>query len=452
MSRNTNGTLNFQSRIHKLSILLKLAPDASAENPSKPNLQLKYLDTILLTGPDGQPTTGLDADSNGHASYPGFPPLPVATYQGDGFGGPGDGGKRIAIDSEGLALGDDGTFWISDEYGPYVYKFDKNGQMKLALQPPQAFLPRRNGTVSFSAASAPIYAPDNTPIPEDTETGRDNNQGLEAITISPDGKTLYTMIQSALDQEGGPESQNRQPARILEYDISSSTPDYKHEYAVILPKYRDYTKAADDEKAQRVASQSEIHQLPTGDFLVLARDSDFGNGQDNTRSVYRHADVFSISNSTTDLKGDKYDAADGSIASSTGVLKDGITPAQYCSFLDFNVNSELAKFGLHNGGTSDRSLVNEKWESLALVPAEPSSSKSKRGEGSGDYFLFSFSDNDFMTQDGKSLLPCLWHCGPKPSLLNISGCLGHMNFGRFDYADQSGMNLDNQVLVFNVSF
>lgn len=30
--------------------------------------------------------------------------------------------------------------------------------------------------------------------------------------------------------------------------------------------------------------------------------------------------------------------------------------------------------------------------------------------------------------------------------------LGHMNFGRFDYADESGYNLDNQVLVFKISF
>lgn len=30
--------------------------------------------------------------------------------------------------------------------------------------------------------------------------------------------------------------------------------------------------------------------------------------------------------------------------------------------------------------------------------------------------------------------------------------LGHMNSGRFDYADQSGYNLDNQVLVFKISF
>ncbi|BCR87839.1 esterase-like/phytase family protein [Aspergillus chevalieri] len=423
---NTNGTLNFQSRIHKLAISLTLAPHASAQNPSEPNLRLKYLDTILLTGPDGEPTTGLDADITGHASYPGFPPLPVATYEGDGFGGAGPGGKRISIDSEGLALGHDDTFWISDEYGPYVYKFDKYGKMLLAIQPPDAFLPRRNGSISFNSDSPPIYAPEKISTPEDTETGRNNNQGLEAIAISPDGKTLYTMIQSALDQEGGPEKQHRQPARILEYDISSpDTPVYKHEYAALLPKYRDYTKSADDKKAYRVASQSEIHILPTGDFLVLARDSDFGNGQENTRSVYRHADVFSISNAT-DLKGSKYDSANGSIASSKGVLNPGITPVEYCEFVDYNVNSELARFGMRNGGKSGPEALNEKWESLALALLEPESSSS--GDGKKEYLLFSFSDNDFMTQDG------------------------HMNFGRFDYADELGYSLDNQVLAFKISF
>lgn len=325
-----------------------------------------------------------------------------------------------------------------------MYNFDRNGQMKLAIQPPDAFLPRRNGSISFNSASPPIYAPDQSPIPEDTETGRNNNQGLEAITISPDGKTLYTMIQSALDQEGGPEAQHRQPARILEYDISSpDTPVYKHEYVAMLPKYRDYTKPANDEKAFRVASQSEIHQLPTGDFLVLARDSDFGNGQKNTRSVYRHADIFSISNSTTDLKGSKFDGANASVASAEGILKPEIKPVEYCSFLDYNVNSELARFGLRNGGESGPGALNEKWESLALVPAEPS----VLGDGPKEYFLFSFSDNDFMTQDGEYSL--IWHL-VEAGFADL--LLGHMNFGRFDYADGSGLSLDNQVLVCKVSF
>jgi hypothetical protein len=41
----------------------------------------------------------------------------IITDTGDGFGGEGPGGKRISVDAEGLVLGDDDTFWVSDEYG-----------------------------------------------------------------------------------------------------------------------------------------------------------------------------------------------------------------------------------------------------------------------------------------------------------------------------------------------
>ena len=94
-------------------------------------------------------------------------------------------------------------------------------------------------------------------------------------------------------------------------------------------------------------------------------------------------------------------------------------PAKYCSFLDFNVNSQLGRFGLHNGGAQDQFLLNEKWESLAMVPVNP-------GKEDGEYFLFSFSDNDFITQDG------------------------FLNGGKFTYKDRSGFNLDNQALVFQI--
>ena len=50
---------------------------------------------------------------------------------------------------------------------------------------------------SFNAASPPIYDPDFKIIPEDPDSGRSNNQGLEALTASPDGKYLFAMLQSA---------------------------------------------------------------------------------------------------------------------------------------------------------------------------------------------------------------------------------------------------------------
>ena len=381
--------------MHKFAITLTPQPGATLANPSGPNLQIKYADTILFTGPDGTPTTGLDADVLGSITYPGFPILPVSTYTGDGFGGPGSGGKRISIDSEGLALASDGGFWVSDEYGPYIYHFSAQGRMTLAIMPPAAYIPHRNGSVSFSANSPPIYNPNETIIPADTVTGRDNNQGLEGLTTSSDGKTLYALLQSALDQEGGPSNPYRLQARLLEYDITTpSKPVYKHEYVVTLPLWTDPTAKAS--KALKVAAQSEIHSLGHGQFLVLARDSGSGHGQSSSLSIYRHADIFDISGSTgaTDIKSAANDATTGSIASDTGVLDKGIQAADYCTFLDFNVNAQLGRFGLHNGGAQDATLLNEKWESFAMVPVD-----GKDGSD-GEWFLFSFSDNDFITQDG----------------------------------------------------
>lgn len=62
---------------------------------------------------------------------------------------------------------------------------------------------------------------------------------------------------------------------------------------------------------------------------------------------------------------------------------------------------------------------NEKWESMSIVPVDPS-------KNTGEYFIFSLSDDDFITQDG------------------------YMDFGKYKYADAGGFNLDNQALVFKV--
>lgn len=427
--RNTQGTLNFQPRVHKFAIKLTPKPGATVAQPSPPNLEILYLDTVLLSGPDGTPATGLDPDATGFATYPGFPILPVATYDGNGFGGPGPGGKRISIDSEGLVLDNDGGFWISDEYGPYVYKFSSKGRMLQAIQPPPAYLPHRNGSISFSANSPPFFNPGKTVIPADPENGRNNNQGFEGLTITPNGHYLYVALQSALNQEGGPSSKTRRPARLLKYDISGRNPVYVEEYVIVLPV-----------SAGKVTGQSEIHYLDHKQFFILARDSGAGHGQDSSLSLYRHADIFDISPSTgaTNIKSDANDATGGSIASKAGVLNAGITPALYCPFLDYNLNSELGKFGLHNGGAQDAGLLNEKWESLALAPLD-----GKDGED-GEWFLFSFSDNDFVTQQGTTSSP---QTAPN-RLANYQ--LGFLNFGQFTYADASGFNLDNQALVFQV--
>lgn len=375
------------------------------------------MDSILFSGPGNVPGTGLDADAVGYQTSAGFPPLPLANYDGDGFGGSGPGGSRVSLDTEGLVLASDGSFWVSDEYGPYIYHFGPAGAMISAIAPPEAFIPHRNGSISFSADSPPIYDPNEVIVPADPSAGRANNKGFEGLSLSPDGKTLNVLIQSALDQEGGASGSTRRYARFLQYDISdASSPVYLSEHVVPLPLY---TSGKGNTK---VAAQSEIHALSSSQFLVLARDSGkgYGQGESDTQSLYRHIDVFDIAGAT-DVKGTLADTVNGSIASSAGVLADGITPATYCSFLDFNVNSQLGRFGLHNGGKEDSGLLNEKWESIALAPVNPSPGASFT---SGEVFIFSFSDNDFITQDG------------------------HMDFGSYPYKDSSGYNVSTQALVF----
>lgn len=153
----------------------------------------------------------------------------------------------------------------------------------------------------------------------------------------------------------GTASQTEQNARLVAYDVSDKlSPVYIAEYVVPLPFYDDYTAKAS--KNPKVAAQSELHALPNGQFFVLARDSGFGHGQDESLSVYRHIDVFDVSDAT-DISGDTYDCEECAVADDDGDLDSNITPATYCSFLDFNVNSQLERFGVHNGGDQNSTLL-----------------------------------------------------------------------------------------------
>lgn len=136
-----------------------------------------------------------------------------------------------------------------------------------------------------------------------------------------------------------------------------------------------------------------------------------------TESVYRHLDIFDTS-PATDILPQRLTSITTSPTS--GTLLPALTPAQYCPFLDFNVNSELNKFGLHNGGADDAGLLNEKWESIAMMPLDGV-------DGDDDEWLvLALSDNDFVTQDG------------------------YIATGGVRYSDASGAEFDSQALVFRV--
>ncbi|GMF61487.1 unnamed protein product [[Candida] boidinii] len=149
------------------------------------NLKFDLLDTILLKDPNGVDMTGLDCNTT--MTVEGFPTLPASQYTGDGFGRAGDGGTRVCLDPESINLIDDNIengFWITDEYGPLMYKFDPTGLLLEAIAPPEAFLPLRKGVRSFASNNPPIYNPDLDV--GDNDSGRTDNQGFEGSALSTD--------------------------------------------------------------------------------------------------------------------------------------------------------------------------------------------------------------------------------------------------------------------------
>ncbi|MFM7804652.1 MAG: esterase-like activity of phytase family protein, partial [Verrucomicrobiota bacterium] len=51
------------------------------------------------------------------------------------------GGGRRALDAEGIVLLPGGGYWISDEYGPGLFRFDAQARLTETVLPPPALLP-----------------------------------------------------------------------------------------------------------------------------------------------------------------------------------------------------------------------------------------------------------------------------------------------------------------------
>ena len=141
-------------------------------------------------------------------------------------------------DSEGLVAVPDGTFWVSDEYGPFITHFDHDGRAIQRLSPPDGTLPEE---LKF----------------------RVPNRGLEGLTITPDGKELVACMQSALQQTdlNGSNAKNLVPVRIVTYSPRSHA---LHEYLYLLH----------DPKTNGTAV-SELTALSDTTFLVDERDGNF---------------------------------------------------------------------------------------------------------------------------------------------------------------------------------
>lgn len=149
-------------------------------------------------------------------------------------------------DPEGLVALPDGTFWVSDEYGPFITHFTAEGREIQRLSPyPEV----GNGM--------------KPQLPQELQK-RVPNRGMEGLTITPDGKTLVGMMQSGLQQAdlpAGADGKKNTPTRIVTYNLRNGE---THEYLFLL-----------DEPGPLKTANSDITAISNSTFLIDERDGLF---------------------------------------------------------------------------------------------------------------------------------------------------------------------------------
>lgn len=302
----------------------------------------------------------------------------------------GVGGGKWSLDPEGIAYAaaGGGSWYISDEYGPFIYRFDGAGGLIGALPLPEALIPR----VGTNYPRAINYLTGG--LNSAADSGRHNNRGMEGLSITPDGKRLVACLQSPLTQDG----ENRNPSRnvrILVYDLDPASPTYHQplaEYVHVLP-----LNAA--EANNRHTPVSEILALSDKRFLILQRDSRGLGGDAGTLLYKRIVEV--DASAATSILGTGYDlekGAPGQVSLPRAGLPTNIVAVASRDLVDLLSATQLAKYGL-NLAPSNQNLntLSEKWEALAVVPLNDPAAPD-------DYLLLVGNDNDFRA-------PVVYHNG-----------------------------------------
>lgn len=183
------------------------------------------------------------------------------------------------LDSEGLVLASDGTFWVSDEYGPHIVHFDAAGKTIERINP--------FGTGTGGRKIPAVFI------------NRRANRGMEGLAITPDGKTLVGMMQSPMYNPSKAATANSTVLRILTFNIASGE---TKQYAYLMDNIS-------------LTGVSEIMAVNATTFLTLERDGLYGGATTNA-ATFKKVFKIDISNAT-----DISDPANGA----TGKLYNGKT-------------------------------------------------------------------------------------------------------------------------------
>ena len=273
-----------------------------------------------------------------------------------------------SLDPEGLVRLSNGNYLISDEYGPSLIEFNAAGREIRRFAMPANLLPlTAAGALDFTSGRPTIVS------------GRQDNRGFEGLTISPDGKTAFAILQDPLVNEGAQNDGRRsRNLRIIAYDVATGQAGAQYIYELEsiasinanLPAGQTFSAT----NQGRSIGVSSIHALADGRFVVIERDNR-GLGVDDPTLAnavgLKSAFVIDLANAT--------DVSGISLAG-TNTLPAGVRAATKTPFLD--IRAKLLAAGI---------TLPEKLEGLAFGPRL----------ANGGVSLILITDNDFsVTQTG----------------------------------------------------
>jgi hypothetical protein len=237
-----DNTASYIPRFHTFNLSLAPNPNYPSGTGSLPFVLTPTLRNTTLLSSWTPLVYGLDGEPAINTKF-----VHYFTGRSDGFDAaqPSTNPNNARLDPEGIRVSNDGlSVFISDEYGPYVYQFNR-----LTGQRVRSFaLPAKFAVTSLSSQGALEIS--------GNSSGRVANKGMEGLAITPDGKTLVGFEQSPLIQDGGDGGRTN---RIVTIDIATGT---THQYA--------YDNYLDDKK--KTYNSSEILAINSHEFLVLERD------------------------------------------------------------------------------------------------------------------------------------------------------------------------------------
>lgn len=282
----------------------------------------------------------------------------------------------LRFDPEGVVVTSSGTFIISDEYGPYIYEFNTQGNLVRRIPvPPKFLIDHPTGNVNNNGDSLELYKfPFSVAgIDYGNNSGRQANRGMEGLAITPDGRYLVGLMQNALIQDNGlsypnPQTLTSSPGRvslnnrILKYDLLTGQ---SWEYVYVM------------DAINQGKGTNEILAINDHQFLVLERDNRslkspgadaFSPASSGLKRIYK---IDLNTPGPTDISGH-------------AVLPASFTPVSKALFIDLLNPAYEVDAVTH---ATIKSLIAEKIEGLAWGPDLPN----------GHHILYVISDNDLNT-------------------------------------------------------